>query len=186
MEYILDEETSEEYSRRIGAWEILAESDKKWQIVQEVQVMNKKANAGAGRNVKRIACKIAKSLPFYINTNVDVIQIKLHKEILLLLPDKVFIIRKGKVGLVNYEDVNIQISQTEFIEIEPIPRDAIVIGSTWQYVNKSGAPDKRYKDNKELPICRYGVVSLTSDDGLNVELQFSNVNKTQDVEQLMR
>lgn len=184
--YTLDDEKEEEYNRRIGAWQILAEGDKEWQVIQESHVSNQKINAGASRNVKRVICKIDKATPFYINTNVDTIQIKLHKEILILLPDKVFIIRKGKVGLVNYDEVSIGVSQTQFIESDPVPKDTVVLGSTWQYVNKNGTPDRRYSNNRQLPICQYGVVYLTSGTGLNVEMQFSNVNKTQDFEELIR
>lgn len=131
LEYTLDEEKEDEYNRRIGAWQILAEGDKEWQVIQEANVTNYKVNAGAGRNIKCVVCKIEKTTPFYINTNVDTIQIKLNKEVLIFLPDKVFIIRKGKVGLVNYDDVSIQVSQTRFIESDPVPRDAVVVGSTW-------------------------------------------------------
>lgn len=186
LEYTLDDEKEDEYNRRIGAWQILAEGDKEWQVIQEAHVTNQKINAGAGRNVKRVICHIDKATPFYINTNIDTIQIKLQKEILIFLPDKVFIIRKGKVGLVNYEEVSIRVSQTRFIESDPVPKDAVVVGSTWQYVNKNGTPDRRYSNNRQLPICQYGVVYLTSGTGLNVEMQFSNVNKTQDFEELIR
>lgn len=186
LEYTLDDEKEDEYNRRIGAWQILAEGDKEWQVIQEVNVLNQKTNAGAGRNVKRVICKIDRATPFYINTNVDTIQIKLNKELLIFLPDKVFIIRKNKVGLINYEDVSIRVSETRFIESDPVPRDAVVVGSTWQYVNKNGTPDRRYSNNRQLPICQYGVVYLTSRTGLNVEMQFSNVNKTQDFKELIR
>lgn len=186
LEYTLDDEKKDEYNRRIGAWKILAEGDKEWQVIQEAHVSNQKVNAGADRNVKRVVCKIEETTPFYINTNVDTIQIKLYKEILIFLPDKVFIIRKGKVGLVNYEDVSILVSQTRFIESDPLPKDSVVVGSTWQYVNKNGTPDRRYGNNRQLPICQYGVVYLTSGTGLNIEMQFSNVNKTQDFEELIR
>ena len=91
-----------------------------------------------------------------------------------------------KVGLVNYDDVNIRVSQKRFVERDTVPKDAVIVGSTWQYVNKNGTPDKRYSNNRQLPICQYGAVYLTSGTGLNVELQFSNVNKTQDFEALIR
>lgn len=186
LDYTLDDEKEDEYNRRIGAWKILAEGDKEWQVIQETQVTNQKVNAAAGRTVKRVGCKIDKATPYYINTNVDTIQIKLQKEVLIFLPDKVFIIRKGKVGLVNYEDVSIRVSTARFIESDPVPKDAVVVGSTWQYVNKNGTPDRRYSNNPQLPICQYGVVYITSATGLNVEMQFSNVNKTQDFEALIQ
>lgn len=78
LEYALDDDKEDEYNRRIGAWQILADGDKEWQVIQEAHVSNQKVNAGAGRNVKRVVCKIEKTTPFYINTNVDTIQIKLQ------------------------------------------------------------------------------------------------------------
>jgi hypothetical protein len=60
-----------------------------------------------------------------------------------------------------------------FIESESVPRDAKVVDKTWKYVNKSGGPDQRFKDNKELPVCLYEEISLTSPTGLNEVLQIS-------------
>jgi len=186
LEYALDSEKQDEYYRRLGAWQILAEGDKEWQVTGEYSVSNTRTNAGAQTNINRAVCEIKLTTPFFIKTNVDTIQIKLHKEILLFLPDKVFIVRGGKVHVINYETININVSQTNFIESESVPRDAVVIGSTWLYVNKNGTPDRRYKNNRQLPVCQYGTVQLTSPSGLNFRMMFSNVNKSQDFEQLIK
>lgn len=183
--YTLDNEKEAEYKRRTKAWQILAKVDKSWQIIQEAHVSNQKINAGASRNINRVICKVVSKLPYYIKSNVDTIQVKLHKEMLIFLPDKVFLIRKNKVGLLNYEDVSIRVSQTRFIESDSVPKDAVVIGSTWKYVNKNGTADKRYSNNRQLPICLYGVVYLTSSTGLNVEMQFSNYKSTENFEELI-
>lgn len=111
---------------------------------------------------------------------------RLKKEVLLILPDKVFIIRGSKVGAVNYDDLQIQISSINFVESEPVPKDAQVIGQTWQYVNRNGTPDKRYKNNRQLPICLYGVVRLRSASGINVEMHISNIQKSRDFDMLIR
>jgi hypothetical protein len=42
---------------------------------------------------------------------------------------------------------------TRLIEEGPVPRDAERIGITWKYVNKGGGPDRRYKNNPQLPSC---------------------------------
>ena len=68
------------------------------------------------------------------------------------------------------------IHTTRFIESESVPRDAQVVGQTWKYVNKSGGPDKRFKDNRQLPICLYGELELCSSSGLNTVIMFSNPN----------
>lgn len=186
LEYDFDAEKKEEHDRRVGAWIILAEGAKEWQVLTEIYNSNTKVHAGAGRSLKRVPCTIKKISPYYLKTNVDLIQIKLKKETLLILPDKVFIIRGTKVGAVNYDDLQIQVSSINFVESDPVPKDAQVIGQTWQYVNKNGTPDKRYKNNRQLPICLYGVVRLRSVSGINVEMHISNIQKSRDFDMLIR
>ena len=105
---------------------------------------------------------------------------------MLILPDKIIIIRGTKVGAVNYSDLQIQVSSINFVESDPVPEDAQVIGQTWQYVNKNGTPDKRYKNNRQLPICLYGVVRLKSVSGINTEIYVSNIQKSRDFDILIR
>lgn len=65
---------------------------------------------------------------------------------------------------------------TRFIEDERIPKDAQVIGQTRQYINKSGGPDRRFKNNRQMPVCLYGEIALTADSGLNTVIIFSNAD----------
>jgi len=69
--------------------------------------------------------------------------------------------------------LQIAVGSTRFIENDSVPRDAEIVDRTWKYVNKSGGPDKRFKDNKELPVCRYEEITLSSNSGLNEVLQLS-------------
>lgn len=187
LEYSFDPEKEDEHTRRIDAWQLLAEGKKEWQVLTEKINRNSKVNAGAGTTIKRSACKVEKGHPYYIKTNVDTIQIALHnKERLIILPDKVFFVRKRKVGMIEYSDFRISVSSVRFVETEPVPKDAQVVGQTWQYVNKNGTPDQRYKNNKQIPICLYGQVFLRSSSGLNIELQISNVQNTRDFAELIK
>lgn len=187
LEYSFDAEAQEEHTRRIDAWTILAEGDKEWQVTSEQHTANTRVNAGAGRSINRIPCIIKKGRPFYIRTNVDTVEIVLKKETLIILPDKVFVVRGKKVGLVAYKDFAISVSSTNFAEDEAVPKDARVIGSTWQFVNQNGTPDRRYKNNKQIPICQYGTVRLNSafGVGINVELLISNIQKAEDFRDLI-
>ena len=187
LEYSFDAEAEEEHNRRMDAWTILAEGDKEWQITSEQFNSNTKAHAGANRSINRIPCTIKKGRPFYIKTNVDSIEIKLKNETLIILPDKVFVIRGKKVGLVDYKDFSISVSSSNFRENEKVPGDARVVGSTWQFVNANGTPDRRYKNNRQIPICLYGTVRLYSAGGagINVELMTSNIQKAQDFRDLV-
>ena len=186
LEYSFDPEKQDEHLRRIDAWQLLVEGNREWQILTEKYNNNRRVNAGAGRLLKRIVCKIEKGAPYYIKTNVETIQIVLHnRERLIILPDKVFFVRKNKVGLIDYSDFKITTSSTRFVETEAVPKDAKVVDYTWQYVNNNGTPDRRFKNNRRLPICLYGQVFLRSDSGLNVELQISNEQNTRDFAELI-
>jgi hypothetical protein len=54
-----------------------------------------------------------------------------------------------------------------------VPKDATVTGSTWRYVNKKGGPDRRFKNNPEIPICAYEKLHVSSPTGLNEMIQVS-------------
>lgn len=70
---------------------------------------------------------------------------------------------------------------TQFVETEAVPKDAHVIGYTWLKVNKNGTPDKRFKENREVPVCEYGNIRIRSGNILNIELMCSNSNTVEDM-----
>lgn len=186
LEYSFDPEKQDEHNRRIGAWQLLAEGNMEWQVLSEQLDINQKTNGGVNRSLNRKICQISKGHPFYIATNVDTIQIALaNNEILIILPDKVFFVKKRKVGMIDYSDFRISVSSVRFVESNPVPKDSQVVGQTWQYVNTNGTPDRRYKNNRQIPICLYGEVFLRSSSGLNVELQISNIQNTRDFAELI-
>lgn len=180
LDYSFDAEKGPEYEKKINAWLQLAESKKFWQITKEKTNLNTKKHAGAKTSVERMPCAIKKDAPFYIRANVPIVQLKLVNETMLLLPDKILIVRGTQVASVSYVDVTVRVSTVRFVEEDGVPADAKVVGHTWKYVNKSGTPDRRFKDNRQLPICLYGTVEMTSSNGINLEMHISNLKNTRD------
>lgn len=74
------------------------------------------------------------------------------------------------------EYLGVEVTQKRFVEEEALPKDAKVIDTTWQYVNKNGNPDKRFKDNKELPVVVYEEIVFRSNSGLNKRIQLSQTD----------
>ena len=176
LEYVIDSDQQEEVDRRMDPMLKVTDSEKVWRIMQSSKVIDKKYSAGASSTVKRVACVAGKKAPFPFKANTPAASFKAGKETLVFLPDKLFIIQKSKVGALNYSDIQTFAHTTRFVESEKVPKDTSVVGSTWKYVNKSGGPDKRFKDNRELPICLYGEIELKSSSGLNTVLMFSNAD----------
>lgn len=78
----------------------------------------------------------------------------------------------------SYSDVTTSVYVQHFIEREVVPKDAQVVDHTWQHVNKSGGPDKRFQNNKKIPVCLYGGMEVRAAAGLNADTMISNVNIT--------
>ena len=76
-------------------------------------------------------------------------------------------------SLLDFHDVKIRCSYTQFQEEEQIPKDSKVVGQTWKKVNKDGSRDKRFMGNFQIPLVRYGQLSLKSESGLWEEFMFS-------------
>jgi hypothetical protein len=80
-------------------------------------------------------------------------------------------------SLIEYHDVTGGVTDVSFQEEEGVPTDSQVVGKTWAKANKDGSRDRRFADNYEIPIARYGAIKLKSQNGLWEEFQFSNVQK---------
>jgi hypothetical protein len=144
-----------------------------WHIEAQGRVLNRKYHAGASRLVRRNPTLIRKTEPPYLRTNIETVAIGVGKQVLHFFPDRVLIFDPNGVVAVGYGQLQISVSQTRFIEDGAVPLDATVVDHTWKYVNKKGGPDRRFKDNRQLPICLYDEVSLRSVTGLNEVIQVS-------------
>ena len=177
LTYEIGQECGDIVHRKLRLIMNMIQCDKIWFIKETSSVYNNKYTAGADNVVRRVPCKISTVMPFPFKSNMSVVSFVCCGETLIFLPDKLLIIKGQKVNALNYSDIEFKFKQSKFRDNEAIPNDAIVVGSTWQYVNKDGGPDKRFSYNKRIPICLYGELYLTSNYGLNTVIMFSNLNK---------
>ena len=176
MEYTFEDDKAIEISEKMHPLIKMTKSQKLWWISQTSKVKNIKYTAGANNVVKRNRCKASTKAPFPFKTNSLAVTFSCGKETVLFLPDKLFIIQGSKIGVLNYSDVSTTVHCQRFIEEETVPRDSQIIDYTWQYVNKSGGPDKRFQNNRKIPVCLYGKLEIRSAIGVNTDIMFSNPN----------
>lgn len=176
LEYTIDEDYRAIVEENLAALIKITHSKKVWRIMQTSKVLDTKYSGGANNAVKRVDCVKSTKAKFPFKTTEQVASFKAAGETLLFLPDKLFIIQGAKIGALDYSDVEFSARGTRFIERNVVPRDATVVDHTWEYVNKAGGPDKRFKNNRRLPICQYGELTITSKSGLNTVIMFSNIN----------
>lgn len=171
--YQLEHENEHAFERLHESFEQLASCRKTWRIDAQAEVHDQKYHAGASAVVKRKDAQFGKGLPPNVKANLEVPFVKAGKTTLYFMPDRVLVFASSGVGAVSYKDLQVDSMSRQFIESGPVPGDATVVGRTWKYVNKSGGPDKRFKDNRELPIALYEEITFRSQSGLNELFQIS-------------
>ena len=173
--YELEQGALERFNAIQQACAALSQAERVWRVESKQPTYDWKRNAGASNLITRQSVSAGQMKPPYIATNVDVLGLRLNDTTLFFMPDFVFVRQHNRYGAVSYDALNVSFSPTRFIEDAGVPRDAQVVGSTWQYVNKNGGPDRRFSHNRQIPIAQYGLLEITSRTGLNIHLHVSNL-----------
>lgn len=173
-----DVKASKKYQDLIDSINRINTSEMKWLLQSKAQVFDSKYHAGAGHLVNRKLFNIVKGTDRYIKTNIDVYALKLDYKVMYFFPDRLILKVNNKYSVISYKNIDLQVNDYTFIESEKVPSDGKIIDRTWQYVNKKGGPDKRFKNNKELPILKYEMLTMTSKSGLHEQLVFSKLGNS--------
>lgn len=173
--YELEPEMGARLKRIQGALRTLAHSDRLQERRQTFYTNDLKRNAGAGQvaDLRYVAMK--KAPPELVATNVDVWSIQALGLCLYFFPDQIIVRYSGIYSAISYNDFNVDLQLINFVEESGVPTDTEVIGTTWRYQNVDGSPDRRFSNNRQLPIVKYAELRLHSPSKLEMVLQCSNV-----------
>jgi hypothetical protein len=173
--YELEQEEATKFTVVQHACQALSHSARIWRVHTNQPTWDWKRNAGASALITRQPILVGLQQPPHIATNVEVWSIRLTDMTLFFLPDYIFVRQRSRYGAVSYDSLTVSFSPTRFIEDQAVPVDAQVVDHTWQFVNKKGGPDRRFSNNRQLPIAQYGFIQLQSNTGLNIHLNVSNL-----------
>ncbi len=166
--YEPDQVTSELFDGLSRALEQAATARKLQSIASTARYADTKYSAGAGQGLKLGEAKLVLGHAPGVVANVPVPVLTTDKTTLAFYPDRVLAFQGRAVGAIEYGNLSAASSGVRYIERESVPRDARIVDKTWHYVNKKGGPDRRFKNNPELPICAYSQLNLSTADGLDV------------------
>ena len=172
--YSLDDSVTHSFEKMGEGVHQLATSDRMWWIATESAVSDRKRNAGASSTIKRSPASAALALPAYFVTNIEIPSISAGGIVLYFFPDRILVYQGVQVAALHYQQLSFSVDKTRFIESDNVPSDSRKVGSTWQYVNKNGSPDLRFKNNFQIPIMEYGEIFITG-KGLTISLHISKL-----------
>jgi len=184
--YDVEDEHFAWFDSLVRTWEWLSGSQQMWRVLQSGNVATTyqyKTNSGASQLLNRVNAAAGTVGPAVLSTNIAVPAITAGKAALYFLPDRILVREGSRFSDLGYDQFRVRAGDTRFIESGTTPRDAVQVDQTWQYVNVKGGPDRRYKNNRVLPIMRYGTLDVTSQHGLQWELQVSRVDAAMPIRQ---
>jgi len=154
----------------------LTKNRKVWEVKDYYKNNDSKYHAGAGLSVNRETVSLFKAKPPYMKSNLKYYALNTSKGELYFLPYCILINKTFKLYMLDINDITVRFGTTNFIENGFIPRDAEVIGYTWQFVNKTGSPNRRFSNNKQIPKCCYGEIDLQLQEHFKLVIMYSNVS----------
>lgn len=179
IEYHLDPSYGQIYGHLVAGFQELRKSSSLWQVDTTTAVRNSKYHAGATSVLSRTRAAPLFNQPFFLRSNLQFPMLVARNRTVCFLPDMLLLVHGRNVGAVSYYHLAFGWRTTSFIEDGIPPRDAKQVGLTWRFVNKSGGPDRRFADNRELPVMEYAELKFESATGLYEQFQASSVARTQ-------
>ncbi len=173
--YDLDDAATEAYGQLHGAFETLQAAGRLWHVEGSANVHDGKYHAGASSVIRRNVVSVQKGQPPILKTNVEAVLLQAGRQLLAFMPDRVLVFDGSAVGGFEYKNLRVEVGQTKLIEDVTPPSDARIVGTTWRYVSKGGGPDRRFANNRQLPVALYEELSLRSGSGLNELFQCSRL-----------
>jgi hypothetical protein len=177
LNYELDSDARARYVDLLNALQSLATSARIWRVTSQQGFVDRKYNAGADTSCQRKPTFVRLAAPAHVQTQLAVWSLGVGDQTLYFFPDRILVYQGSEVGAVSYVGLSVELHQLRFVEDEDVPSDTQIVDQTWRYVNKNGGPDRRFSNNRQLPVVLYAGMTLRSDSGLNVLLQSSEPNR---------
>lgn len=176
---LMEEGILNTYQQVVERFEAMCTSEKIWDVTAQV-----KRQAG---DKSSAATSVNKEVVRFSTTGFDHIQSDfpaLHFENangsqLYLYPGFVLFRNEGgEIQVIDIREIKWKFRASRFI-VQPgqQPADAAIIDSTWERVNKDGSPDRRFSNNRELMVVKYGEFEISSAGGLQEVFMISDYNK---------
>jgi hypothetical protein len=174
--YEVHDSDEQRYQALVDAFATAQRANNAWHVIESGTLTvgyQRKVNAGASSLVNRLALSRTLDGPRHLRTNIAVPSMSTPRRSVHLLPDRVLVRDGNHYASVPYPELTTQVAAQRFIEEGPVPRDSRVLGYTWRFVNKSGGPDRRFNNNRQLPVLEYGRLVLAGANGYGAVLDFS-------------
>ncbi|PKF73656.1 DUF4236 domain-containing protein [Chryseobacterium sp. PMSZPI] len=188
LEIDFDCEIKRKFEKVYESFQKLTTSHKIWDItsayIQDRVAMRSSASTLVNRREVHFSLK---SIP-YIKSDFQALYMKnANGADLYIYPTFIVMYNnENSFAIIGIKELNLLHTYTRFTETSAVPKDSKIIGQTWAKVNKNGTRDKRFKNNYQIPVVRYGHLKLSTHTGVCEEYELSNYELTEEFGQAFK
>lgn len=176
LEVEMDVDAQSGYDDFLSSFKELIASQYIWDVTSASDIDRIKTRSAAGLAVIRqsttfqlaSAAGISSSRPSAYLKNLNGADIYIYPGFFVMF------VTPSELGIVELSDLSVNFSRIQFIEMDVLPSDSVCVGEVWERSNKDGSRDKRYADNKLLPVMEYGELEFRSVSGVYEKYMISN------------
>lgn len=177
ISFDMDTPVAGPHAKMLLAFDKLRNSQRSW-ILQTTQRIDRvRARSMADTVVSRGNAVLGRNADQLISTNDQPLAISVQngRATAYFYPGFLLVTSSSTddFAVIDLRELDVFYDASSFTETESIPSDATMVGKVWAKSNKNGTRDRRFKDNRELPVMRYGHVGLWSQEGMDELLMFS-------------
>jgi len=174
--YDLEGEAEARFESLVIALEEYFLASKLWLYEQVSHTSDWKRNAGANALIKRRPAVAHTEGENAVRSNISIPTLTSGADKIYFLPDLVVCSYGASLSAFSYVDLDFHAFLTRFVESEGVPGDARIVDQTWQFSNKNGGPDRRFNNNRMLPVCQYQEAKIALGESYNRTLTKSRIS----------
>jgi len=178
----MDHDLEESYDYLVSSFERLADSDCIWDVTSASDIDMVKLRSVASSAITRKRTQfhfshvpgIDSSSPAFHLVNANGADIFIYPGFFVMYENPC------RLGILELADLNVSFERTGFLETENVPGDSRQLSEVWERSNKDGSRDKRFVDNRKLPVMEYGEITFQSDTGIYEKYMVSDCASADD------
>ena len=153
-----------------------------WDITSGSDIDRVKSRSAASMSVERSITKcLRKDLPGITSPETPLVFLNRNGADIYMYPGFFVMFESpSRMGILDITELEVEYEATRFVETDAIPPDSLQVGEVWEKSNKDGSRDKRYAENRQLPVIEYGEITFRSGSGIYEKYMFSDPGKTEE------
>jgi len=179
LDYVIHASMAPSFDALKVAADELSRTHAVWNVLSSRPTANLKRNGAARTTIDRQPARFTTRNPPFLATGVQSLSFIVNDRWITFLPDAVLVWQTGSYQAISYSRLHVSDSELRFVETEKIPADSKVVSYTWQFSNRDGGPDLRFKSNRQIPIVRYHQIVFSAPPDFEFHAHISNAPAAQ-------